>query len=212
MHCGSVAPPRSLRLCCRSLCAPEGALREAHYRCWAGRAVRQRRPRKLLRTDRKTMVTVRLQGGLGNQMFQYAVGRSLAHQHGTSVALDISSYRHDKLREYALGVFRTTAQFEEYPRLTRTRSWGQRLRLPGFGFELGAVRVPGFTYVLREKSFAFDPGVLEAPDNVYLDGFWQTEKYFSAIAEIIRHELCLKEDPSDRNAEMASEIRNKNAV
>ena len=35
------------------------------------------------------MVTVRLMGGLGNQMFQYALGRTIAQRRGTSLALDV---------------------------------------------------------------------------------------------------------------------------
>jgi hypothetical protein len=137
------------------------------------------------------MVTVRLQGGLGNQMFQYALGRTIAHRRRTSIALDLSSYRHDKLREYSLEIFKIAEKFGDFPRLGRVRSLGQGLRLPGFAFNLGRLRVPGFTYVLTEKTFAFDPTVLEAPRNVYLDGYWQSEKYFKEIEHDIREEFAL---------------------
>jgi hypothetical protein len=157
------------------------------------------------------MVTVRLQGGLGNQMFQYALGRTIAQRRGTSIALDTSSYRYDKLREYSLGIFKIAEKFGDFPRLGRVRSLGQRLRLPGFSWNLGRVRVPGFTYVVTEKTFAFDPTVLEAPRNVYLDGYWQSEKYFKEIEHIIREELAL-DSTSAKVQKLAETIQSTESV
>ena len=45
-------------------------------------------------------VIVRLEGGLGNQLFQYAAGRSLALATGRDLLLDTSTYREDRLRAY----------------------------------------------------------------------------------------------------------------
>ena len=45
---------------------------------------------------------------------------------------------------------------------------------------------------VREKHQHFDPDLLNASDYVYLDGFWQSEKYFSDIEEILRQEFTLK--------------------
>jgi len=132
------------------------------------------------------MVTVRLVGGLGNQMFQYALGRTIAQRRGTSIALDVSSYRHDKLREYSLGIFEIAEKFGDFPRRGLARALGLRLSR-----NLGRLRVPGFTYVLAEKGFSFDPTVLDAPRDVYLDGYWQSEKYFKEIEHIIREEFAL---------------------
>jgi hypothetical protein len=54
------------------------------------------------------------------------------------------------------------------------------------------LRIPGYTYVVTEKTFAFDPTVLDAPGNVWLDGYWQSEKYFKEIEPIIREEFVLR--------------------
>ena len=137
------------------------------------------------------MVTVKLKGGLGNQMFQYALGRTLAQRRRTSIALDVSSYREDKLREYSLGIFKIAEKFGDFPRRALALALVQRLRLPGISWNLGRLRVPGFPYVLTEKTFSFDPTVLDAPADVYLDGCWQSEKYFKEIEHIIREEFAL---------------------
>lgn len=51
------------------------------------------------------MITMKMQGGLGNQMFQFATGFAAAKRLGTELALDISSYAHDSLRQFNLDLF-----------------------------------------------------------------------------------------------------------
>lgn len=51
------------------------------------------------------MIIVKLIGGLGNQMFQYAVGRNLAIKNNCMLKLDISGFKEYKLRNYDLGNF-----------------------------------------------------------------------------------------------------------
>jgi hypothetical protein len=149
------------------------------------------------------MVTVKLIGGLGNQMFQYALGRTIAHRRRTSLALDVSAFRDwYKLRKYSLGVFNIVEKFAPggIPRFSRVCALGQRFLLPGV------------TYVLKEKSFPFDPDALNAPRNVYLDGYWQSEKYFKEIEDVIRREFCFKTEPDPPNSELANRVKSVNSV
>jgi hypothetical protein len=46
--------------------------------------------------------------------------------------------------------------------------------------------------IIKERAFSFDASVLNCSDQAYLDGFWQSEKYFSPIASIIREDFRLK--------------------
>jgi hypothetical protein len=124
-------------------------------------------------------------------MFQYALGKTLSERHQTSLALDVSSYRDDQLRHYWLGLFNIRAQSGSFPRRGLVRGLGRRLGLPGFTLDLGDVQIPGLTYVVREKAYTFDPSVLEAPDNVYLTGHWQSYKYFMPIEPVIRRTFAL---------------------
>jgi hypothetical protein len=148
------------------------------------------------------MVTVRLIGGLGNQMFQYAVGRAIALRRNTSLALDVSTFPDYAHRQYSLGVFKIAGK------LTR----GGLMRIGRLRGLCHRVRIPGLPYVLIERGFPFDPSVLEAPGNVYLAGIWQSEKYFKEIEEFIRREFSFKSDPDGQNAEMAAGIRSVNSV
>lgn len=51
------------------------------------------------------MITVYIMGGIGNQLFQYAAARRLAHKLNTELKLDTTFYEHDNLRPYALNLF-----------------------------------------------------------------------------------------------------------
>jgi hypothetical protein len=63
-----------------------------------------------------------------------------------------------------------------------------------------------------EKHFYFDPEVLHLPDGVRLDGYWQSEKYFSDIEKIIRREFIVRASPSQKNREMAQRIASCESV
>ena len=60
------------------------------------------------------MIISQLTGGIGNQMFQYAFGRSLALKFNTMLHLDISSYEWDKLRKYELNAFSINANLANH--------------------------------------------------------------------------------------------------
>ena len=148
------------------------------------------------------MIIVRLMGGLGNQLFQYATGRRLAEHHGTELLLDTSNYgvggdvRPKGLAAFSrqLGLLRfrikaRIAQPEEIARLrddyfratTRDRVVRQIRRFwPGF--------LRNTNHII-ERQYRFQPEALKWPDNVYLQGFWQSPKYFEDIASLIRQEL-----------------------
>jgi hypothetical protein len=63
-----------------------------------------------------------------------------------------------------------------------------------------------------ERHFQFDAAVLSLPDNVVMDGYWQSERYFADVAELVRGELSFKQPAAGRNAEVAAEISTCNAV
>jgi len=123
--------------------------------------------------DRVNMIRVILQGGLGNILFQYAVGRRLALKHQTSLKLNVvwycpqsGFYRIQGLRQ--IRYFDITARF--YLPVLRCA-----MRM-GLGHGLALDSPPNYC----ENHFGFDPKVLEQPDGVCLNGYFQSEKYFKA--------------------------------
>jgi Glycosyl transferase family 11 len=140
------------------------------------------------------MIVVRLIGGLGNQMFQYAVGRALALRHHTLLKLDVSAFAEYRTHQYALDRLRIVATHaaEEEVRMFSRRGRLERLfARPGW-------RSGGLNYI-KEQSFAFDPSVVRASPPLYLDGYWQSEKYFSAAREVLLSEFKPKNPFNSEN-------------
>lgn len=159
------------------------------------------------------MIIVKLMGGMGNQMFQYAAARYLAWRHNTVLKLDISFLEGDQqgntTRKFELDHFSITAE--------KTSRW-ENVAMSGrgrSGLETVIARViqkvAGYSGY-REKWYHFDPSLLMLPDNVYLEGYWQTERYFTEISNIIRKEFTVNTPLTGKNQELSDEIRAVNAV
>jgi hypothetical protein len=158
------------------------------------------------------MIIVKLSGGLGNQMFQYAAGRRLALMHDVQLKCDLSGFAAtapgDTPRNYALDAFRLEADFAS-PEETR--------RLLGTSGKLvrsitGKMLPPGMRTFFKERKTGFDPDFLKLGSNIYLEGFWQSEKYFNHISETILSDFTLRNALNGKNLETAEKIRSSESV
>lgn len=157
------------------------------------------------------MIIVKLIGGLGNQLFQYAAGRRLAQVHNVPLKLDISGFETYKLHKYSLQHFNLSAEIAAPGEIAGFR---YRPSLPGkaAGFLLRRFGPSRNMPLVKEKYFHFDPEILSAGGNAYLEGYWQSEKYFKDIEAVIRHDLSFNQEPDAMNLEPAREIAGCNAV
>jgi hypothetical protein len=159
------------------------------------------------------MVIAYLCGGLGNQMFQFATARRLAQVRGVELRLDLSEYRGGTDQRPAgleafrrrVGVFdlsitaseATAADIERvkdpYTTNTTVARVVRRLRriVPNL--------LRPASHVV-EKQYRFDPEILELGSDVYLHGFWQSEKYFVDAAPLIRAEFAPRDAAIGRYA------------
>lgn len=155
------------------------------------------------------MIIVRLMGGLGNQMFQYALGRRLAHDIGCKLKLDVSNYSEYRDRSFQLDHFNILATVATKLELDIVLGRG----LGGRVFSYIVKCAPSLcTEVIHEKNQRFDRNILVSSRRRYLYGFWQSEEYFRDIAKIIRNEFTLKEPVDTFNAGTLNKIQNCNAV
>ena len=159
------------------------------------------------------MVIVRLIGGLGNQLFQYAAARNLAIYHDTELKLDNTLFDTYKLHKYSLDKFNIQNRFasvDEIENVTRI-SIAKKIIRKIFPFieQTNKLKYP----VFREDNIGpFNPSILDTPKNVYLEGYWQSEKYFLNTQDIIRQEFSLSVDLSAQSQAIAEEISNTQAV
>lgn len=149
------------------------------------------------------MIISRLIGGLGNQMFQYAAGRRLAIIHNTDLKIDISGFGNYKIHRYQLGQYNISAQIATTDEIKNFR---------GKSILFINRLTPSNARWIKEKYFHFDPSILMLQDNVYLDGYWQSEKYFKDVENPIRHDLRVKSPPSENNASMLTDIQRQMSV
>ncbi|OGN07723.1 MAG: hypothetical protein A3C61_00010 [Candidatus Yanofskybacteria bacterium RIFCSPHIGHO2_02_FULL_39_10] len=149
------------------------------------------------------MIIVKLMGGLGNQLFQYALGRRLALKNKTELFLDISRLgSYEKPRQYSLSHFTIAGSIA-------TKKQIIKFKISNF---LNSFKPHHKKMVVREKGYPFDQSVINAPRNVYLDGHWQTEKYFKDIEDIIRLDLTIKDLPDNKYLTILDKINQTNSV
>lgn len=162
------------------------------------------------------MIIIQLKGGLGNQLFQYAAGRRLAVKNNTELLLDLTYFNSNDQPSpahalYGLHKFNINAQIAELPEIKQfyTNSFLEKIKRKAAAISgIGKIR-----RVCEKEWFVFEPNVLQLPDNVFLWGYWQSEKYFKDIEDIIRKELSLKEPLSPESAVVEQNIKNmKNTV
>lgn len=158
------------------------------------------------------MVIVQLSGGIGNQMFQYALGKHLVIKNKSELKLDVTSFAKDQLRDYALNVFKTTQTFCSQEEANRLRFGLTNPVLAAIAEKINRVsrKFIGFSAIkaaslVEEVSHSFNPVVLESKDDIYLQGYWQSEKYFKEIREIIIQEFSIK-TPPEENRTLTNQI------
>ncbi|WP_026650903.1 alpha-1,2-fucosyltransferase [Butyrivibrio proteoclasticus] len=131
------------------------------------------------------MIIIQLKGGLGNQMFQYALYRQLKSM-GKDVKIDDETgFIDDKLRIPVIsrfGVEYDKATKEEITLLTDSKlDIFSRIRRKLTGRK---------SHRIDENSGVFDPEILNLED-AYLVGYWQSDKYFpdDAVIEALRNDF-----------------------
>lgn len=147
------------------------------------------------------MIIARLMGGLGNQLFQYAAARHLAIQNNAELFLDTSFlYSTDNVttaRKYELEAFNVVSHLADDKILHdfHGTEFSVKERVLTKLVSLGKNKKYKF------DEYGFDPHLLELRGNYYIRGFFQSEKYFKDISEILRNELTIKDAflPKDNN-------------
>lgn len=133
------------------------------------------------------MIIARLIGGLGNQMFQYAIARHLALVHDADLKLDLSEFEKYKLHSYSLQHFNIIENHASDEDLSVVES-------------------------IKERHFHFNEDFKLIANDSLLNGYWQSEKYFHEIRETILSDFSVKEALSGTDLEVSKRIGDSNSV
>lgn len=152
------------------------------------------------------MITARIIGGLGNQMFQYAAGRSLSLRNNDSLKLDTRGFSQYKLHSYGLNHFNTKENFSQSEELALNQYSNIYSKVNNF------LKTNKSIKVFKERGLAFDPRFNSIKGDIYLDGYWQTELYFKAYESVIRDDFKIITPPTQKNLEVLREIRSSTSI
>lgn len=156
-------------------------------------------------------VIARIEGGLGNQLFQYAAARSLADRLECDLALDLRGLDANEDRPFQLNLYRIRAAVASSPQLQslpgcKDSRWG-RIRSTVSQFAPDYFSFPLFW----PRSFAFDARIQQISRPVYLVGYWQSEKYFDWNRANLLQDIQLVE-PLPSDTPLLDEIRSTRSV
>lgn len=155
------------------------------------------------------MIISRIDGGLGNQMFQYAFGAYVASHANTKLWIDTSSYADKPNHGFLLDKFNIQSpvagveQLRELPAKYRNNQAPEGI--------LDRLRLRKLRRV-KEAKFGFNPKFLRTSKNSYLVGYWQSEKYFPGMRDQLLREFSLKDSLTEESRRVAEKIETANSV
>lgn len=156
------------------------------------------------------MIISQIIGGLGNQMFQYAAGRAVSLEHREELLLDTSGFANYELHQgFELQrIFSCPITIASEMDLKKILCYRNKTIIRRL---CSALKLCTNNFIV-EPHFHYWAGIHKISKNSYLTGYWQSEKYFSHIAETIRTDFTFSIPLSEKNAKLAKQISQVNAV
>ncbi len=146
-------------------------------------------------------------------MFQYAVGRTLSLKNNTELKLDISAFATYRLHEYSLEKLSIEKNYTNHQDLPWYENSSSNKYIDFILQKTKNLVAPYNKHHFRENGFeCFNEKVLMLPDGAYLDGYFQSDKYFQEYADIIRKDFEVSVPASAQNIEIITKIQSVNAV
>ena len=160
------------------------------------------------------MKIVKLKGGLGNQLFQYSFGRMLEVTYGEQVKYDLHQYKikFNEINNLKLNSFNVKMQAATSEELKEC----YKIKLDNmphsftyrFKIILNKILSHSQDYFERDRKYRDINKIITYS---YYDGYWQCEKYFKNIRDILLNELTI-EHMSTSTLSQIEKIKQENAV
>ena len=156
------------------------------------------------------MIKVKLMGGLGNQMFQYSCGLSMAIKNNTKLLLD-TSYLLDRtprenfvFRDYDLDIFKLDSNIYK----------GNINQKPFMLKKYFNSLVPDkYKFYYKERYFEYNRQVVNFTNpNLYLEGYWQSPKYFIEFEKEIRNSFIYNIEFDNNIKQMNDKILSNESI
>ena len=155
------------------------------------------------------MIIIKLRGGLGNQMFQYALARNMEILNNIEIKFDLSWFKRFPQRKYELDCFNIKENIASKKEVIKLRKFGRRDGRLTLIYNI--FRNKNSSHI-EEMGADFNPKILNIKDNTYLDGHFQSEKYFKNIENIIHKKFTLKNQTGKTFKKIKKQIFENNSI
>lgn len=132
------------------------------------------------------MIIVQTTDGLGNQLFQYAIGRKLSLFYKTGLLIDNNHFLNNQHRKFSLSYFNT-----QFSIINNYKKFA--LKYPFHFLKLKL----GYFPRIKQESAKFKRNE-EFSKNSFLEGYWGNENYFKDIRDVLLSDLQLKNEYESR--------------
>ncbi|TSJ40297.1 alpha-1,2-fucosyltransferase [Mucilaginibacter corticis] len=160
------------------------------------------------------MIVVKIVGGLGNQLFQYSFGKAIEAHTGLQVYYDVDDFNGKyTLHKISLQHFNVNIHKASIKDIQQLSSIYNKAKYKLYRITKGGVINKKALNLYREEGTLYDADVFSLSyDNIYFDGYWQSEKYFRSIRKLLQQELIITTAPSQANQAVIDKINSCNAV
>ncbi|MEI8232356.1 MAG: alpha-1,2-fucosyltransferase [bacterium] len=160
------------------------------------------------------MIITQLSGGLGNQMFQYALGRVLSLKNDNDLVFDLSAYTDQKNcdtpRKYELDIF--GIEPIECTHVEKVRYGDENPLIEAVNRACKTHLDSSAPTLVKERGHQFHKELLQLRGSQYLRGFWQSEKYFVDYRDQILHDFTFKHKVSQKTGQLLLQIKSSDSV
>jgi len=147
------------------------------------------------------MIVVKLKGGLGNQLFQYAAAKQISIKFNTPLVLDLSFFE-SKSQKHTSRIY----ELDKFNIDTRVADYNESKKINSS--PLSKIRLNKLT----DKNFWFKQYFIRLLPFGYVRGFWQSEKYFIEIKHLISESFTFKKPLDYSFSDLEKQIDITNSV
>jgi hypothetical protein len=133
-------------------------------------------------------IIVKISGGLGNNMFQYAVGRNLALKNNAVLILDLKDYEKNNKHFFSLLSFPVVAK------TNYSDNYAFKFLFPEIQNKIFSILLKMFRFLFKKNVFIenelfFDNSIFKLKPDLYVSGYFQSERYFEDISNVIKNDF-----------------------
>lgn len=156
------------------------------------------------------MKIVKILGGIGNQMFQYAFLLALKPKYDEDILIDTSIFDIWKIHNgYELEDVFSIKEKLATPSDIKKVSWyfkNYKLR------RALSLYFPKKTAYIEKSPYHFYPEFLNVQGDAYYDGYWQYFKYFESVKDVVLREFKFVPDTNTRNIDLVHDMGNHDFI